>query len=415
MLKTGGRMRTRRACALLVGLVLQASLALASAPESSVLLCEAVSSARLTTYADDAGAVLSSVSVASRGPFTTESQTIVWPDESSVQLRTVHSAGALVQLQVEVRRGEHPDWFAVHAGDCRLLSRRELIVDASGRWQALRILTEEQEQIRPYNPPAPIIRYPTRPQGPIVGHIDSGIDYRRIDFQAHFLADSLGNWRARDAWDGDQQPFDLDLGRSPLFPREHGSRVLDVLLQKNRKLSVIPLRYPRPQIETLGSHVRWLIDSGARLIMLPMGSTRASDWDSLQPVIEAHPNVAFVLSAGNDGSDLANRPVYPAIFPSANILTVTSVLADGHIAPGSNFGVAVDLGVPAEGLSVRGIDGLPATVSGSSFAVPIATAWLAGLQTASPELQGEALINALLMRRNPSPDGLTGGWIAQMD
>ena len=376
------------------------------------MICEAAKADHLAGYATSRMATLTEVSTQSRGMFDIQSVQLNWSDRSEARLRIVRSASGLAQFQVEVVRSGAPDWADAFAGDCMLISRRQLRRHASGQWLDLRIESGGRSSSRPYNPPTPDITYPSSPRGPIVGHVDSGIDYRRLDFQAHFLADANGKWLARDAWDGDQQPFDLDVGRSPFFPREHGSRVLDVLLQETDYVSVIPLRYPRPQIEALGGHVRWLIDSGATLIMLPMGSFQARDWESLRSVIEAYPKIVFVISAGNNGVDLGAQPVYPAVFPLPNILTVTSVFSDGTIAEGANYGAAVDLGIPAENLTARGIEGVPATVSGSSFAVPIATAWLAKLQRCQPELFGEALINTLRDRLLPSPDAATQGWIS---
>lgn len=377
------------------------------------MLCEAARQDSVLAYAQSEGAELQSDPAVLRGPFTIVSKQLVWPDGSEARLRLVKNVEGLAQFQVEVFRSSEPDWADAYTGGCVRISRRELLYDGSGQWRALRVVTASGTIERPYNPPSPELSMAVTPRGPIVGHIDSGVDYRRADFQAHFLAAADGQWLARDAWDGDTQPFDLDLSRSPFFPREHGSRVLDVLLHHTDRVSVIPLRYPRHAMETLGAHVRWLVDSGVTLVMLPMGSFRSEDWRALEDAIAAFPDVVFVVSAGNNGVDLGVRPVYPAVFSLPNVLTVTSVLPDGRIAPGSNFGDAVDLGVVAENLMAQGIDGVPAPVSGSSFAVPIVTAWLVNLQSCQPALRGQSLINELLASRRQSPDGLIRGWMDQ--
>lgn len=399
----------------LVTLLVLSTPASASAPEEGSTLCEAAQQARLADYAQSVGAQVESDPVVSRGPFTIAVERLAWKDTSEARLRVVYSAQGLAQFQVEVFRASTPDWAEAYTAACVRVSRRQLQHDNSGQWQALTIETPAGTLSRPYNPVVPETTFAKQPLGPIVGHIDSGVDYRRAEFQSHFLADAEGSWLARDAWDGDDQPFDLEIGQSPFFPREHGSRVLDVLLQHTKQVSVIPLRYPRPQMQTLGSHVRWLIDAGATLIMLPMGSFRSEDWLALEPVIASSPEVVFVVSAGNNGVDLGLRPVYPAVFTWPNLLTVTSVLPDGRVAPGSNFGEAVAVGVAAEELTARGIDGVSASVSGSSFAVPIVTAWLAKLQACQPALKGQSLINALLTSRRQSPDGLIQGWMDRED
>ena len=41
--------------------------------------------------------------------------------------------------------------------------------------------------------------------------------------------------------------------------------------------------------------------AGASIVALPMGSRRAEDWTAFAAAAEAHPEMLFVVSAGNDG------------------------------------------------------------------------------------------------------------------
>jgi hypothetical protein len=125
----------------------------------------------------------------------------------------------------------------------------------------------------------------------------------------------------------------------------------------------------------------------------------------------------FVISAGNNGRDIDETPVYPAVLPLDNFLVVTSSDDRGRLAPGSNWGrESVDIMVPAEDLRIVDFNGAPGRASGSSFAVPRVAALAARLLAAEPGRRGPELKAAILARTRPPPgDGhapVRHGWIA---
>ena len=52
-----------------------------------------------------------------------------------------------------------------------------------------------------------------------------------------------------------------------------------------------------------------------------------------------------------------------------NAITVASSLPNGRLADGSDFGIAVDIGLPAENLLATGVNAHQRILSESSFAV----------------------------------------------
>ena len=72
-------------------------------------------------------------------------------------------------------------------------------------------------------------------------------------------------------------------------------------------------------------------------------------------------------------------------------------MPDGRLANGSNFGTAVDIGLPAENLPASGVNAHQRIVSGSSFAVPKLTAYAICIANAvTPNrLKGKALAQAV--------------------
>ena len=134
--------------------------------------------------------------------------------------------------------------------------------------------------------------------------------------------------------------------------------------------------------------------------MMPLGSRNADDWASFIQAAAAHPQMLFIISAGNNGVNIDKSPIYPAVNNLGNALTVTSTLMDGKLAQGSNYGTMVDVGLPAENLSTIGIDGISVRKSGSSFAVPKLAAYITCLIQTDPQLagNGNALAKTVLSR-----------------
>ena len=159
---------------------------------------------------------------------------------------------------------------------------------------------------------------------------------------------------ARDMWDGDNLPFDASLGQSPFYPQSHGSYVVDILHQSGVGFQILPVRYPRPDMALMGDAVDWLAAQNARIVMMPLGSQSPDDWTYFFAAAKRHPEILFIISAGNNGVDLGELPIYPAVNALENAITVTSTMPDGRLADGSNFGIAVDIGLPAENLLATG-------------------------------------------------------------
>ena len=130
-----------------------------------------------------------------------------------------------------------------------------------------------------------------------------------------------------------------------------------------------------------------------------MGSNRAEHWDGFRAGVTAHPDILFVVSAGNDGRDLDRRPVYPAAFVFPNMLVIASADGFGEPAPGSNWGKGtVDLLVPGEQVPVIGFDGAATTASGASFAAPRVTALAARLLARHPDWTAAELKASIIAR-----------------
>ena len=275
-------------------------------------------------------------------------------------------------LHITVSTQQRPQSFTAMSGNCNVLETRQITYDDNGIPIAVLVTPTGRPMItRPLNPPA--LPRPDQERSAdqlIIGHIDSGIDYQRADFASFLIYQDKANFKGRDFWDNDSLPYDTDTGRNPFFPQSHGSHVLDILKQTGANFRLLPVRYPRPNMNMMGTAIHWLAANGAQLVMMPLGSQNRDDWTTFFEAARQHPEILFIFSAGNNGQDLADAAIYPAVNDLPNALTVTSTFADGRLPTESNFGKVVDIGVPAEQMTATGIDYEKKQVSGSSFAVP---------------------------------------------
>lgn len=336
----------------------------------------------------------------------------------ALRVSAAGSPAGLRRVTFELRdlATQRPRMVLLAGGDCAPQHARAIRYGDGGT--ALELVHYEADlvtvqAVEPLNPPLPEGR---DPGGVTVVHIDSGVNYRLPQIAARLARDEDGRFLGRDLWDGDGRPYDGDTGRSPFFPIRHGTPVASLLVQEAPEVRLLPIRYPRPDMTRMAEAVAIAAAAGARIVALPMGSRDPDDWAAFAEAAQAHPEILFVVSAGNDGRDIDAVPLYPASLPLDNMVVVTSADSFGRLADGSNWGRAsVDLMVPAEGLEVTDYRGARGTASGSSFAVPRVAALAARLLVANPDWVTATLKRALFTRAAPPMERGTPrvavGWI----
>ena len=307
-----------------------------------------------------------------------------------------------VVFEVHSLAADRPIMMMLASGDCRPQHARSIRYAAGGMAVELVHFAPDLttvETVEPLNPPVPA---GTDPGGVTVAHIDSGVNYLLPEIAARLARDSSGRTLGIDLWDQDDRPFDGDRGRSPFFPIRHGTPVASLLVKEAPAARLLPIRYPRPDMTRMTDAVQAAATAGARIVAMPMGSRRPEDWTAFAEAAGAHPELLFIVSAGNDGRDIDAAPIYPASLPLDNMVVVTSSDAFGRLASGSNWGtVSVDLMVPAEALEVIDYRGARGTASGSSYAVPRVAALAARLLDANPSATTADLKQALFDRAVP--------------
>lgn len=255
------------------------------------------------------------------------------------------------------------------------------------------------------------------PGGVAVALIDSGVNYTLPHIAGRLARDRKGRLLGFDFADDDRQPFDVVPGRRRAIALHHGTSVASILLREAPRARLAPYRFHPRDYESFARIVAHIARGPARIAVMALGGYRAEDWEAFRRAARAHPEILFVLSAGNDGRDIDERPIYPAAFRLANTIVVTSTDAFGRLPVESNWGArSVDISTPGEQISTRDHNGAIKLASGSSYAVPRIAALAARLKAAHPEWTTGQLKVAILEFAAPSPGEreprTRHGWIA---
>lgn len=266
----------------------------------------------------------------------------------------------------------------------------------------------------PYNPPLPAAGGGSG-DCVEVAILDNGVNYLLPAIDARLARTSAGELVGYDFWEKDALPFDFgvppdiaDPRMSPFESPQHGTSVASILLaDAPANVCLAPYRYfPLDPEEQIGEIVDRIAADGARVVVLATG--RDKPWPAFRDAMRRHPKLLFVAAAGNDGFDLAERPLYPMAYDEPNLLVVAASEADGSLWPRSNTGRGVvDVAVPAVDVAGFDFNGRQVRLTGTSFASPRIGA-LAGLLAARrPQWDGAALAKAVgeLAAARAEPEG----------
>ena len=339
-----------------------------------------------------------------RGPPSGTKWTFALSNDGQVLLESYMRGGRILTLLAEYDEprapAPRPLLAAVGGEGCFLASGRRLIYDESGHAVAVELLDARMEptgrrELLDAEPPSG-----RDPGGVTVAQVDTGVNYLLPEIAAHLARDAAGRPLGYDYWEMDARPFDRHPIVSPFFPERHGTKTASVLLREAPQTRLIPYRYPRPDMSRFAALIDDAAAKGAAILTLSLGSEDREEWQSFAAAARRHPEMLIVVSAGNDGRDLDQKPLYPAALELANKITVTSAdLATGRPARDANWGRGtVDLAVSGENVRVINYAGDEERVSGSSYAAPRVAALAARLLLAHPGWHAAELEAAIFAR-----------------
>lgn len=255
------------------------------------------------------------------------------------------------------------------------------------------------------------------PGGVAVAIIDSGVNYTLPAIANRLARNEKGQIVGYDFHDEDKLPYDLVPGQKPNSGRHHGTRVAGIFLREAPTARLVPYRYRAHSFETFGEIVETIAHCPARIVMMSLGGYQKRDWLKFKKAALAHPEILFIISAGNDGRNVDEKPLYPSGFKLPNAIVVGSTDNFGRLPVSSNWGPnTVDISTPGEGIETFDHKGNKIFVSGSSFAVPRIAALAARLQEKNPGWSAADLKKAIVALAGPTPGDRVKrtryGWIA---
>ncbi|MGC6452923.1 MAG: S8 family serine peptidase [Candidatus Puniceispirillaceae bacterium] len=323
------------------------------------------------------------------------------PDWRFAKIDFVDEAG-LPEMQIRVLP-------PCHVTEARRVSRTD-----DGAVSEIEILSRDLATVSArqlVNPPVPELV--TGDGTALLAHVDTGVNYLLPDVKGQLAADREGRLLGYDFWDDDDRPYDADPRRDIFFPQHHGTTTFSLLAREAGGIPIAVYRFPAEDMcgfDALISHMAGIL---VRVVSLSMGSSNHGEWRCFEKAARRHPQMLFIVSAGNDGVDLDQTPVYPAALPLDNLLAVTSSDDFGRLGRGSNSGAStVDLMVPAERVEVIDHRGARSDTGGTSYAAPRLAALAARFLRANPQADTPAIIEFLVKRARPAGDAAVKyGWI----
>lgn len=313
-----------------------------------------------------------------------------------------------VDIYGNLKGEERPLLRGVARGNCQVIGGREIVYETTPN----RVIAEHvrrlgpdlsvNDQRIPLNPPPP----KGTPRDCVrVGLLDNGVNYTRQDIASRLAYGRNGQLIGLDVWENDGRPFDygypvnsVDPRTSIFNPRRHGSLVASVILNyAPRSACIVPVRYlPISAGREISKVANFFSSAGVKVVSIQSG--RGQEWPDFRRAITAHPEILFIVAAGNEGSDLNLSPRYPASYSAPNLLVVAGTdIGERNLWKRSNYGAGiVEVAVSAENVSLKRFDGAPASLSGTSFASPKVAGYASAILTQQPYLSGAELKNRIL-------------------
>lgn len=173
-----------------------------------------------------------------------------------------------------------------------------------------------------------------------------------------------------------------------LADRRHGTHVASIATKNTH----FTLAFETEEgIDTLGAKVDALVAQGARVINMSFAMRTAVNTERMREIMIAHPNVTFVVAAGNAGvvlqpidDDNFNTPLAPA----DNIIVVAA--ADDNDSPTefTNVGAeSVQVAAHGKDIEAARYGGGTTKMSGTSMAAPAVTRIVGRMLEANPRLK----------------------------
>lgn len=221
------------------------------------------------------------------------------------------------------------------------------------------------------------------PGGIAIALIAYGIDYTDPEIAPRLARDGEGDIIGWDFASGDNKPFSSSPDRGV-----DGTRLAKLILSAYARGRLVPLRIAPSDPAQFAQAMRFVLQSPARIIAVPIWNARPEIAEVLNAAAAHARDRLFVIPAG-DG---------PALQRSGNLLIAAPFSSVETSAPA--FLAAVDVWVRPRGAAMFGVrPGTPPVDALEAHA--LAAAFAACVQHSGPLLDGAAVRTAVLARTQP--------------
>ncbi len=267
----------------------------------------------------------------------------------------------------------------------------------------------------------------------VVAIIDTGVDYKHKDLAGHIWINEgeikddhidndnngyVDDYYGWDFYNDDASVCHYEKGKNTADEEDsdnHGTHIAGIIAATadngtgiagvasniNIKLMILKINGGKDKegkISDAIEAIRYAAMMGADICNLSWGTNEYSE--ELYQVMKES-NMLFVAAAGSENKNNDEIPVYPASFSLDNLISVTSVNADGELPLLANYGAnSVDIAAPGEMIYSTVVGGY-AMKGGSSMAAPQVTAVAALLYSCSDHAYASNIKDIILKHLKP--------------
>ncbi len=364
------------------------------------------------------------------------------PPPKQVQIKKEYAASGLTRISIEVGSPQKPDsWWSNLLADMFLTpncvydwgrvwtytkdgnAEKKVTLDFNGNESKLYYENRDAFPLRTIYSSCRIQDYTSdsidevvkqaeRIDRVLVTILDSGVDYNHPGVAYKVARNPNGSPKGWDYQDNDDLPYDNEFSiMGKLFnSRNHGTHVAGIASKGSDDIAILPIRYPKSSTDKFVDAVNLAHQEGSRVVNISLGSEDIKYWEPLKKAMQDHPDMLFVIAAGNDEKgkgegNIDQFPKYPAAFDLPNMIVVAAVDETGKsLADFSNYG-AQKVHVAAPGVSVMSFlpEGQTGKLSGTSMATPFVTNLAVKILTVNPKLSVKQIREIIFKSIDPIP------------
>jgi len=240
----------------------------------------------------------------------------------------------------------------------------------------------------------------------LISILDQGVDYNHPDLAFRMLRNLDGSIEGHDYETNDNEPYDYFSGYEEEQYRvfNHGTHVAGIAARGNNRIAILPLRLVNTNGDIRHQQaIDYAASLGSKIVNVSQGTYDRKDWTYLISSIEKHPEILFVVAAGNDGKNLDGFAEYPAVLSFPNMIVVASVnKKQNGLASDSNWSEKyVNIAAPGEEILSDTPENSYGPKTGTSMATPAVSNIAAKMLLANSKLTPVQIIQILETSATP--------------